>query len=142
MSEPGMNLDYAEGWKPDAGDVLVGRVTSVDAGWSDFMSGNYPIVTVQPEDGSAPVAVHCFHTALLNRVLNLRPVVGDRIGIKYDGTVPHQTVKGKTVAKYVVKVEGKDNAEGLYNRMAAAQGVNVNQAEDTAPDTGDDDIPF
>lgn len=102
-----MDLSYAQGWVPDDGAVLVGTVTDIAMGWSDFMNGHYPIVTVQPEDGGDPVAVHGFHAALFSQLKQLRPEKGERIGIKYEGQRPHKTNAKQTVAVYIVKIDGR-----------------------------------
>lgn len=104
-----MDLELAQGWNPEVGDTLRGTVTSLSMGWSDYTQANYPIVTVQKDDGES-VKVHCFHTALANELTSQRPVNGDRIAIKYHGQKDGR-VKGTTVSQYVVKVEGRDQAD-------------------------------
>lgn len=138
MSE--MNLAYAEGWQPEPGAVLVGNVTEVGTGWSDYMKGHYPIVTVQPEGkgNPAPVAVHCFHAALLSRMMDLRPKVGERIGIKYEGQRPHKSIPGQSVSVYIVKVDGRTDASDVWNRVAQPIGRDTPAVDTPA----DDDIPF
>lgn len=76
------DYEFAEGWKPEAGDVLEGRVAGIDTGNNEY--GSYPIVTVEREDGTKE-AVHCFHSALRSQLARLRPMVGHKIGIKYMG---------------------------------------------------------
>jgi hypothetical protein len=76
------DYDFAEGWKPEPGDVLEGRITGIDTGTNDY--GSYPIVTVQREDGTSG-AVHCFHSTIRGQLARLRPMVGNKIGIKYMG---------------------------------------------------------
>jgi hypothetical protein len=102
-----MNVEYAAGWRPEEGDVLVGTVTSVDLGHSNW-GGSYPIITVDPGEGEDAVAVHCFHTGLKQRVMALKPMRGEVIGFQYKGKQPHKTDRTKEVAVYVVKVKGRD----------------------------------
>lgn len=145
-----MDLSYAEGWRPEEGDVLVGTVTEVGVGFSNF-GGNYPIVTVQPEErGAEPVAVHCFHVALQSRMLGLRPRVGERIGIKYEGQRPHKSQPGQTVAVYIVKIDGRTDTSEVWDRLspsppqvAAEEAGGFTLPQETLPaGSADDDIPF
>ena len=138
MSEE-MNLETAEGWRPEEGDTVIGTVVVVDAGWSDFKNGYYPIITVQPDDG-APVAVHCFHDVLEKRVTDLRPEPGDTIGIKYQGK--RKTKDGnREVAIYTVRVKGKSPVSVWDTRLAPATAPAQSDIPATL-DEGHDDIPF
>lgn len=76
------DYDFAEGWKPEPGDILEGRITSIDTGTNEY--GTYPIVTIERDDGSSG-AVHCFHTALRSQFARLRPQIGMKVGVKYLG---------------------------------------------------------
>ena len=73
---------YAEGWKPNPGDEITGRVIDIaatDGGW-----GMYPIVTLRDEGGTE-IAVHAFHDVLKSELARRRPKVGDEVSIKYLG---------------------------------------------------------
>lgn len=145
----GATLDYAEGWNPSEGDVLIGTITDLGLGWSDWRGGNYPIVTIQPDrDGAgnelAPVALHCFHHSLFARVTALRPIVGERIGVKFKGK--SKTKDGKrTVAQYVVRIEGRsaEDQQGFWDRMPNVNAVPA-EATAAAAAAGDSepDLPF
>lgn len=147
------NIEYAKGWRPDEGDTLVGIITAVDSGWSGYRNGNYPIITVQPEDGGDEVAVHCFHAALFNRVMSLRPKVGERIGVQYQGKRESKENPRNTVAVYALRLDRPN--DDPYARIAASQPdppqappatdvpadvSDFKPDENTAP--ADDDIPF
>lgn len=150
------NTEYADGWRPEEGDVLVGKVLTVDLGFSPQSGTHYPIVTVQPEDGGDPVAIHGFHMALKQRFMALKPVRGETIGVQYKGKEPHKTDRTKTVAVYVVKVKGRDaDVWGTLGAAAAPalppQGFQPHAPVDTSdfaprpsqrPADDDDDIPF
>lgn len=148
-----MDLSYADGWRPEEGATLVGKVVSIDSGSSNYGGGTYPIVTVQPEGGGDPVAVHCFHAALKSRMMEARPNIGERIGIKFVGKRQHRTDPSLTVADYIVRVERQD-AGNVWDRMegrtpptpAPAPRTDVPvDASDFAPaqqPLADDDIPF
>lgn len=168
MTAPDMQTTDAEGWRPEAGDVLVGVVDDMDLGWSDFR-GEYPILTIRATDGTVSanvkpgesVKVHCFHDVLFSRVMTLRPVPGETVGLQFHGKEPHKTKPNQTVSRYTFKVAGRTaDASGLYDRLGAgrtrpapvrtappipapAQGVDFAALRDTpAKDTPDDDIPF
>lgn len=145
-----MDLTYAEGWRPTEGDTVVGKVTDLAMGASQF--GRYPIVTIAPDGGGDAVAVHAFHVGLKNRLAELRPQVGERIGIKYVGKRPVKSNPSQEVAVYIVKMERAP--AGVWDQVAGENApvvtappsdVPVN-ADDFAPQAqlqqGDDDIPF
>lgn len=92
----------AEGWRPEPGDRLIGVVTDISAGHSDY-GADYPIVTLELADGSE-VAVHAFHTVLRNEIAAKSPQVGDRLGVKYHGE--RVSKNGSTSFEhYVVAIE-------------------------------------
>lgn len=139
MSDADLTAEFAEGWRPEEGDTLVGVVTDLSSAWSDYTSSFYPIITVRKDDGSE-VAVHCFHHSLKTRMVALRPTVGEKIGIKYKGK--QKTKDGKReVAVYIVRIEGR--SEDIWGSMSApvpASNPPVQQSDFTPPT--DDDIPF
>lgn len=66
---------------PKAGDVLLGRVVSVDIGQNSY--GPYPIVTVEDEnDNGARKAWHGFGTVGVNQFNRVRPKPGERVRIE------------------------------------------------------------
>jgi hypothetical protein len=90
-----IELDYAKAWLPEEGETLVGIVTELQIGTSDY--GQYPILVVQPEVGDRR-SVHAFHTVLHDRLLELMPDVGEEIAFKYMGRVlPKNAKAGATV---------------------------------------------
>lgn len=147
-----MQLDVAEGWRPEEGDTIVGHVTAIDAGWSDWTNSYYPIVTIQPLDESLPpVAVHGFHQTLRTKFAQLRPEVGDKIGVKFVRKQPTKDGK-RSVAIYGVRVEGK-SAKSLWDTTLAEPQDSRQQQQMTTSDIpsdipaqksqqSDDDIPF
>lgn len=148
--DSGMNLENAEGWRPEVGEVLTGTVTDIARAWSDHKNGFYPIVTVKSDSGSSKidegteVAVHCFHTVLYNRVVELRPVIGERIGIKYVAATEKGGKGGNNKpAIYNVKIEGR-SAEGVWDSMDTDPRFKTKDAQTELTDavTQEDDIPF
>lgn len=126
QTPPPDEFDFAGAWRPEPGDILKGSIVQLDMGYSEY--GNYPIVTVKPDDGGDDVAVHCFHEALRNKLQELKPDVGDSIGIKYFGEVDSKSGKRK-YQKYVAKLIGKTPKDFW------------NQKRETTDDE-DDDVPF
>lgn len=143
-----MNLTPAEGWRPHEGAVLIGTVERIDAAWSDYIGGYYPLVVVAPDDGSASVAVHCFHDILRKRMMLLKPRVGERIGIKYHGQTKTQDGK-RTVSQYTVKIDGRDSDADVWGAMSdptprpQTTPTQQQQAfEERTDNPTTDDIPF
>jgi hypothetical protein len=81
--EDRLNADV-EGWRPEAGDYVLGTVVAVDTREGDY--GPYPYVEIEKADGSI-VGVHGFHTVLKNELARTKPEVGDTLGVKYFGKV-------------------------------------------------------
>jgi hypothetical protein len=133
-----VEFEYAGGWVPEMGDVLIGKVTSLDIGWSKYpppSGSNYPIVTVRVEEGSTErdgdiegngevkvgteVAVHCFHAALRNKLMSLQPRAGERIGMQYQGKRPSKSDPSNEVAVYSVRIQGR--SADIWAQMAPPQ---------------------
>lgn len=140
--EFGLNEELPEGWRPEEGSVLIGKVIGLTKGWSDYQQQYYPIVMVEDEATGKPVAVHAFHFVLMDRLTSLRPVLGERIGIKMGAKVPLKGNPKQTVQTYTVKVEGR--TEDVWNEVKTPR-TQAPAAQVNAPATAiesDDDIPF
>ena len=88
MSEFTALLDsYPEGWRPQAGDKLIGVVIGIEERTGDYEP--YPIVTIRT-DGGSDFAFHAYHTVARREVEKLEPKVGDRIGVDYHGLHPER----------------------------------------------------
>lgn len=85
------------GWKPDAGDKVLGTLVTVTEREGEY--GPYPYLEVEQSDGSI-IGVHAFHTVLKNEIAQQEPEVGDEWGAKY-----HGKVTGKKIGKYGKPVE-------------------------------------
>src|SRR5205085_256955 len=79
-----LDADFAPAWKPEPGEKLVGEIVSISEREGGF--GRYPIVTLRSDDG-AEIAVHAFRTVLASKLAEVRPKVGERLGVKYEGEV-------------------------------------------------------
>lgn len=101
--DPNLAPEYAEGWKPKAGDVVEGKVTDVDSAYSTYTNSLYPIVTIQKDDGTE-VSVHGFHTVLKKELLKRRPKIGEAIRIVFVGMRKMKN-EGMEAAIYKVTTE-------------------------------------
>jgi hypothetical protein len=101
-----LGQDFAEGWRPSEGDKVVGIVTNLTRAYSDYSEDYYPVVTVHDEEKDQEIAIHCFHAVIQKKMKELKPKVGERIGVIYKGTVLSKDGK-RTISVYDVKVEGR-----------------------------------
>jgi hypothetical protein len=138
-----MDLEYAEGWRPEPGDTVIGPILDLSQGWSDQTQTHYPIVTLHDDKTDKDVAVHCFHQVLRSKMNELRPMVGETIGIKF--VEKRATKDGKReVSVYNVKVKGR-SANIWDQPIVAPRPSPVTESLDAKPDTdneNDEDIPF
>jgi len=145
-----------EGWRPEAGDEILGEVVTVDTREGDY--GPYPYIEVEDEATGKIVGVHAFHTLLKNEISQKRPQVGDTLGVKYHGKreTKRTDSKGRTqeYESYRVVFErasGEPVApapdwsalEDDAKSEAAETGITEAQAADKVNDTfGTDEEPF
>jgi hypothetical protein len=132
-----LGQDFAPGWRPQEGDKIIGQVIDLAQGWSDESESYYPIVTVHNEETDEDVAIHCFHFVLQKKMKELKPKVGERIGIIYKGKVPTKDGK-RTVAVYNVKIDGR--TVDIWSDPIPEPVQNVQETLDTPEDDGD--LPF
>lgn len=132
MSETKDEFGYADAWRPAAGDTLRGKVVDLDTGHSGY--GSYPIVTIKSEEGGR-FAVHGFHTALRNRLAAIRPSIGDRLSIRFDGDVTPKS-GGQQYKGYSVTSPDKKASPSFWD--------NHTERNTAAPadDLDLEDIPF
>lgn len=134
--------EYAQGWRPEEGDRIAGKITELSMGYSEFRNANtgYPILTLVQDDGEE-IAVHCFHTVLENRVRELKPVPGERIEILFKGEKPTKDGR-RTMKVYAVRVLGRTQADFWDDTPARAPAQTATQQPATAAWDDSDDIPF
>jgi hypothetical protein len=129
---------FAEAWRPEPGDALIGEVVDLDERDSEYGDVPYPIVTVLTDDGNE-VAFHGFHTIARRELAKKQPQVGERIGIKYIG--PASTTKaGMSPAQlYKIVVEREESKKTVdWERI----GAEADAADGATVGGGDGDIPF
>lgn len=91
----------AEGWRPEDGDQIKGRVLAVKIGHSDLNDKfpEYPIVVILPDGATTAdkaITVHGFHLVLRNELISQRPEYGDKIFIMAMGNLGRESkVKGQ-----------------------------------------------
>lgn len=140
--EERMNAPDPEGWRPEAGDVVIGVVDEVTSREGDY--GLYPLIIVEKSDGEF-IAVHAFHTVLRNEIESLQPSVGDDIGIKYLG---QQEPKGglkkgqDPFHMYRVKLDRKSPAGSSVPTPPRAQVVPESERAVSDFDKSADEEPF
>ena len=135
MTSLSERLDFfAEAWRPEPGDKLVGTVIDLDERESAFSEEPYPIVTVKTDD-RGEFAWHAYHTVARRELAKQRPRTGDRIGIAY-----HGKPDGKAYERYRVIVERDEKPKALdWDRIATEAGSSDDDAGQLA---ADDELPF
>jgi hypothetical protein len=104
--EDQLNEENAPAWRPEEGDIIEGKVVSID----QRPAGDYPaywIITLEKDDGSRE-AVHAFHSVLEQELKRIRPQVGHRIAIKYLGK---KQGRNYSYANYKAATENKPDVE-------------------------------
>lgn len=127
-------LDYAEAWKPEPGDVLRGRVEMIEAVNTAY-ADNVPVVTVANDDERW--SVWCSRTVLRSEMERQAPNVGDEIEVTYLG-VP----EGKEYHRYRVrnisnppKFRWGGNTAPRDEVPEADRALTVREAIESKPDT-------
>lgn len=140
--EFGLSDAIPEGWRPEEGSTIIGKVIGLTKGWSDQSMSNYPIVIIHDEITDKDVAVHGFHYVLRDRLGSLRPAVGERIGIKMGPKVPLKSNPSQSVQTYTVKIDGR--SEDIWSDLPSPRQQRQLSTDDipSTPAGSDDDIPF
>lgn len=146
--------EHPDSWIPvQAGDSVTGTMIDLDIVWSDVKGGEYPLITLQLDDGRE-VKVHAMSAALYGEVERKQPLPGERMTFSYHGQGEAKQ-RGRSGAHiYRLRIEGRspEAVTSMYDRMrrtnrgqAAAQPDNGHQAAappPPAPGGDDEDIPF
>lgn len=111
----------AEGWRPKAGDKIVGQVVERSMS-SPGQYGAYPILTLQHPDGSK-TAVHAFHTVLRNEIERLAVLLHDTIAIKYEGIKSSDKAGGQEYESYRVALQRSVANATMLARIQAEKAV-------------------
>jgi hypothetical protein len=135
-----VDREYAQAWRPNPGDKLVGEV--VELSQREGLYGVYPIITVREDDGTER-AVHAFHAVAAAELAKVRPQVGERIAIKYVGQEP--TADGRSGSFYHRYRVAVDRPAAPFNWAAFGGEAPVEPDIPTdldEPKASDDVIPF
>lgn len=119
--------DFAPPWRGEPGEILIGKVTMISRVAGKF--GAYPCVTIQKDDGEE-LAFHAFRSVAKSELARCRPVLGDEIGILYQGPQ-----KDTDYHMYRIRVNRKDPAAASINWAEFEQG-----RQESGPEG--DGIPF
>lgn len=133
--------DIPEGWRPEEGSKIVGKVIGVQKGWSDQGESYYPIIIIDDELSGQKVSVHGFHFVLKDRLASLRPQLGERIGIKMGAKVPSKDGR-RSIQLYTVRIDGR--AEDIWDdiRSPRVQKQGTQTSVPVSAVDSDEDIPF
>ena len=132
---------FAEAWRPEPGDKLVGVIVDLDERVSQYDEDAYPILTIETDD-EEEFAFHAFHTVARNELAKQRPAVGDRIGVAYFGKKD-----GRNYESYRIIVERADPEPRTFDwdRVAVEapeQDDETEHVDETPKVAGEDDLPF
>ncbi|MGE3429267.1 MAG: hypothetical protein AB7I44_21170 [Hyphomicrobiaceae bacterium] len=112
--------DYAEAWMPEEGDSLIGHISEISVGNSEY--GPYPIVTVLTANGDR-WAIHAFHTVLHDAIVEAQPDIGEEVAVKYMGRIlPREKRALKLTGKALEDMMKENGYEGyrfIVNRAPA-----------------------
>lgn len=143
--EFGLSDAIPDGWRPEEGDLVIGRILALQAGWSEQQNRAYPILIVHDEVTDKDISVHGFHFVLMDRLTRLQPQVGERVGIRMGPKVPLKGDSTRSVQTYTVKVEGR--SENIWSQIKNPR-VQPQQTQLPVPtdvaatEAVDEDIPF
>lgn len=135
-----------EAWRPEVGDVLIGRVLRITEGGTESAFGSYPIIMIQADRDGMCINVHAFHRVLRRELARQEVGEGDRVGVKYLGTV-----KGGDFGKFenyrVIKdhavMESAPPTRAVVKDSTAPAGVQAQaEAVHARATTTEDEIPF
>ena len=114
--------DLPEGWRPEPGDKIVGRLVRFAVSKTAY--GPRRIAVLEREPDGAPRAVWLLHGSLKAQFRKLTPQAGDRVGIK---RLP-------------------DSEDGQYKRYKVvidrAEGAEVPASDAAQGDSSDEDDPL
>jgi hypothetical protein len=89
--------EFAQGWRPNKGDVVSGVVTAFETRQGKF--GDYPVYTLAL-DGGGSLGVHAYHKVLRDELE--QAVVGDHVRVVYGGKA--ETNDGRPFHLYGVEI--------------------------------------
>lgn len=140
-----VDRDMPEGWRPEPGDELTGKIIDVDSATSTQRDrdGNYPVyplLRIQKDDGEE-VFVHCFHQTLQKGILTQRPEIGHRIRVKFHGKQTLKSDPTRSVAVYSLELpDTPKSAASIYDRIEKGPRRTAPITPDPGPPVDHDDF--
>lgn len=109
-------LNNAPAWRPEPGGEFHGKLIGVRRGGSDGEKdyGFYPVLVLRDNATDQFIAVHCFHSVLVERLAEIKPKKGDVLHGVYHGEMTTNATKDlpekdrTTYHSYYVEREGDD----------------------------------
>lgn len=98
--EDKLDAEFAAAWRPDPGDKIAGEVVAIGERQGQY--DPYVVVTLRRDDGEE-FAIHAFHQVLGAQLAALRPQLGDKLALKYQGKKQNQAGTGSYHAYRAVK---------------------------------------
>ena len=130
--------DYAEAWSPEPGGTIAGTVVSIDA--RDGGYGPCPIVTIATVE--AFIAFHAFHSVAKNELAKLRPQVGEKLVIVYNGKRNSKSGRG-SYHSYSVSMPDRPKTDFSWAKYGELDSdVPSDVPSDVNIPKGGDDAPF
>ena len=137
--------EYAETWKPEAGDMLAGTVVRGD--FVPTSNGDTHLLVVRDDETGKEYTVWCSSYMLKQQVIDLAPAMGSLIVIAFHGKKQSKKDPSRSFNDYTMKVEKSDFEywNQIMKRHFARQ-----QLADTSsgggggvrPSFGPDEVPF
>ncbi len=146
--------DYPEKWKPEPGELVVGKYVHYNEIVSEFTGKPVGIMVIESLNSPKRLSVF-MNTVLESQYLKWMPEVGDTVGIK---RLPDRTnARGQPYKDYVLRIEGRDapvpktphflsrgHDKPDYSHLSADTHQDAPPQEASAPaqEEPDDDLPF
>jgi hypothetical protein len=101
LGDPFAERERAPAWTPDKpGKTADGRILGF-ATWNAGF-GVYPIVVLEQQDGKQ-IAIHAQRRVLVDELVKLRPTVGERLAVRFDGEFQRDS-DGGSYFRYTVRM--------------------------------------
>lgn len=90
-------LAQAPAWRPQQDEILSGPILGFRLG-STVEYGEYPVILIGGGENGKPIAFHCFHSLVRERLREIKPSKGDVLTVQYGGkreVTPEEEAAGK-----------------------------------------------
>jgi hypothetical protein len=108
--------EFAEPWKPNEGDILIGVVRRYERSTTRYSKGQpVDICILEDEATGKEVGVWLMETVLRKRFHDLRPRIGERVGVKFAGMEYRE--HEDPYKKFVVQVDRDASSQAAEPRF-------------------------